>query len=103
LSALQLVMNALHASCGLSSRQPGMASQLLARNALRGAGGFSGGVSTAGVGAGTATGGVGFGTGAAGGFAGSSVSHAASAAKAINAAQRRIIARRNTMRRSIYQ
>jgi hypothetical protein len=78
-----------------------MASQLLARNELTRTGGFSVGASTAGVGVGTAMGGVGSGTAAAGGLLGSIVSHAASAASAINAAQRRIITERNTMRRSI--
>src|ERR1019366_2258108 len=85
LSALQLVTNALQASCGLSSRQPGMASQLLARSGLMGAGGTS----TVGGGAPVTS------------LSGGSVSHAASVTTAISAAQRRIIAERNTMRGSI--
>jgi hypothetical protein len=103
LSALQLVTNALQASCGLSSRQPGMASQLLARSGLMGAGGFAGGTSTVGAGA-TGTGvdvSAAAGGGPLTGLSGGSVSHAASVTTAISAAQRRIIAERNTMRGSI--
>jgi hypothetical protein len=99
LSALQLVTNALQASCGLSSRQPGMASQLLARSGLMGAGG------TSTVGAGATGTGVDVSAAAGGGpltgLSGGSVSHAASVTTAISAAQRRIIAERNTMRGSI--
>ena len=79
-------MNALHASCGLSSRQFATASQPVARNALAGAGGLGAGVTS--VGAGTEATGGGVGVAVTGGLPGVSVSHAASKAKAVTARQR---------------
>jgi hypothetical protein len=83
-------MNALHASCGLSSRQFATASQPVARNALAGAGGLGAGVTSvgAGTGAGTVATGGGVGVAVTGGLPGVSVSHAASKAKAVTATQR---------------
>src|SRR6185503_10411182 len=106
-------MNALHASCGLSSRQFATASQPVARNALAGAGGLGAGVASVGAGTGAGTEAAGGGVGVAGGLPVVSVSHAASKAKAVTARQRSMMKEKcmeercrrscSTMRRSIYQ